>query len=85
MAGENLNIRPGITINMSAQNLVVAARQDIAINNVTLDAKDEVAVRSLRDAHIDNVELGADSLASLKARRDLNVDETLSKRMFPGL
>ena len=33
MAGENLNIRPSITINMSAQNLVVAARQDITINN----------------------------------------------------
>ena len=57
MAGENLNIRPGITINMNAQNLVVAARQDITINNVNLDAKDEVAVRSLRDAHIDNVEV----------------------------
>lgn len=80
MAGENLNIRPGITINMNAQNLVVAARQDITINNVNLDAKDEVAVRSLRDAHIDNVEVGADSLASLKARRDLNVDGLTFKR-----
>jgi len=80
MAGENLNIRPGISINMNAQNLVVAARQDININSVNIDAKDEVSVRSLRDAHINNLEVGADSLATLKARRDLNVDGLTFKR-----
>ena len=74
MAGESLNLRPGIEINMNAQNLVVASRQDIDVSSVKLNSQDEVVVRSLRDANINNVDVGADSLAILKARRNLNVD-----------
>ena len=44
MAGESLNLRPGIEINMNAQNLVVASRQDIDVSSVKLNAQDEVVV-----------------------------------------
>jgi hypothetical protein len=73
-AGGNLNARPGIEVNLLSQNLVVATRQDLAINDVALHAKDEVSVRGLRDVTINKLKIGADSLATLKARRDLNVD-----------
>jgi hypothetical protein len=74
MAGGNLNARPGIEVNLLSQNLVVATRQDLAINDVALHAKDEVSVRGVRDVTINKLKIGADSLVTLKARRDLNVD-----------
>ena len=48
-SGESIEVSAGSTLKSALSNLVVSSREDILLNDATLESAREVAVRSLRD------------------------------------
>ncbi|NBQ26313.1 MAG: hypothetical protein EBU26_19040, partial [Verrucomicrobia bacterium] len=80
MAGEDLLIREGSTLESATSDLIISTRQDLLLKQVELNMREEVAIRGMRDVELNHVTLGADARAVIKARRDLNVDGLYFKR-----
>ncbi|MDG1326593.1 MAG: FecR domain-containing protein [Opitutales bacterium] len=74
MSGGKMNLKQGITLQSATSDLLISSREDLELNQVTLEVADEVAVRGLKDVQLNNVTMGANLLATVKARRNLNVD-----------
>ena len=80
MSAGDITLNQGVTFKSATSDLVLAARNNLLLKQVSLDAAREVAVRGLRDVSINDVSIGADLLATIKARRDLDVDGLIFKR-----
>ena len=74
MSGGKINLKQGMTLKSATSDLIISSREDLQLEQVTLDVANEVAVRGLKDVHLNNVTMGANMKATLKARRNLNVD-----------
>ncbi len=74
MSGEMIDLKQGMTLKSATSDLVLSSRENLLLDQVTLDVGNEVAVRGLKDVEIKNVTMGANMQATLKARRNLNVD-----------
>ncbi len=80
MSGGDLTLGTGASLLSATSDLVLAARQNLLLSQVTLEAAREVAIRGLRDVSLRDVTIGAEALATIKARRDLDVDGLVFKR-----
>ena len=74
MSGGKVNLKKGISLQSATSDLLISSREDLQLDQVTLDVADEVAVRGLQDVQLNNVTMGANMQATVKARRNLNVD-----------
>lgn len=74
MSGGKMNLNKGMTLKSATSDLIIASREDLHLEHLTLDVANEMAVRGLKDVHLNNVTIGANMQATLKARRNLNVD-----------
>lgn len=74
MSGGKVNLKKGISLQSATSDLLISSREDLQLDQVTLDVADEVAVRGLKDVQLNNVTMGANMQATVKARRNLNVD-----------
>ena len=74
MSGGKLDLKQGMTLKSATSDLILSSREDLLLDQVTLDVGNEVAVRGLKDVQVNNVTMGANMQATLKARRNLNVD-----------
>jgi len=73
MTAGDLEISKGASLHSATSDLVIAARQDLLLEEVNLAAR-EVAIRGMRDVTLNEVKIDASMLATIKARRDLNVN-----------
>ena len=74
MSADKMNLKEGISLQSATSDLLISSREDLQLDQVTLDVADEVAVRGLQDVQLNNVTMGANMQATVKARRNLNVD-----------
>ena len=74
MSAGAMEFAPGMSLSSATSDLVIASRQDLKIEQVTIQMAKEIAVRGMRDVSIQGVTLGTDALARIKARRNLEVD-----------
>ena len=74
MSGEKIDLKQGMTLKSATSDLVLSSRENMLIDQVTLDVGNEVAVRGLKDVDIKNATMGANMKATVKARQNLNVD-----------
>ena len=74
MSAGDFEISKGSTLHSATSDLVIAARQDLLLEEVNLGAAREVTIRGMRDVELNQVEIDASMLATIKARRDLNVN-----------
>ena len=74
MSADKMNLKEGISLQSATSDLLISSREDLQLDQVTLDVADEVAVRGLKDVQLNNVTMGANMQATVKARRNLNVD-----------
>ena len=74
MSADKMNLKKGISLQSATSDLLISSREDLQLDQVTLDVADEVAVRGLQDVQLNNVTMGANMQATVKARRNLNVD-----------
>ena len=74
MSAGDFEISKGSTLHSATSDLVIAARQDLLLEEVILRTPQEVAIRGMRDVTLNQVEIDASTLATIKARRDLNVN-----------
>ena len=73
MSAGDFEISKGASLHSATSDLVIAARQDLLLEEVNLAAR-EVAIRGMRDVTLNEVKIDASMLATIKARRDLNVN-----------
>jgi len=74
MSADKMNLKKGISLQSATSDLLISSREDLQLDQVTLDVADDVAVRGLKDVQLNNVTMGANMQATVKARRNLNVD-----------
>ena len=74
MSGEKIDLKQGMTLKSATSDLVLSSRENMLLDQTTLDVGNEVAVRGLKDVEIKNATIGANMKATLKARQNLNVD-----------
>ena len=72
-AGE-ISHNQGANIQSATSDLVLATRQNLLLQQISLDAANEVSIRGLRDVSLKDIAIGADILAVVKARNDLDID-----------
>ena len=74
MSAGTVNLKQGTSLKSATSDLIISSRDDLQMDQITLDVADEVAVRGLKDVQLNNVTMGANMQATIKARRNLNVD-----------
>ena len=74
MSADKMNLKEGISLQSATSDLLISSREDLQLDQVTLDVADDVAIRGLKDVQLNNVTMGANMQATVKARRNLNVD-----------
>ena len=65
MSGENLDLKQGMTLKSATSDLVLSSRENMLLDQTTLDVGNEVAVRGLKDVEIKNATMGANMKATL--------------------
>jgi hypothetical protein len=80
MSAGDLTLNQGVSFKSATSDLLLAARNNLLLHQVSLNAAREVAVRGLKDVSLNDVSIGADLLITIKARRDLDVDGLIFKR-----
>lgn len=73
MSSNSFSNNPGVTVKTATKDLVIAARENLTLSQIHLEAVDNVAIRGIRDVNLNQVHIKADVLATIKAKRDLNV------------
>ena len=54
-----IDLKQGMTLKSATSDLVLSSRENMLIDQVTLDVENEVAVRGLKDVDIKNATMGA--------------------------
>ena len=85
VSGGTIQVGADTSIQSVVGDLVLSARQDILLQNASLESAREVAVRSLRDLQLNQVSIQASSLVRLKASGNLDVDGLQLSQSLPSL
>ena len=85
VSGGTIQVGADTSIQSVVGDLVLSARQDILLQNASLESAREVAVRSLRDLQFNQVSIQASSLVRLKASGNLDVDGLQLSQSLPSL
>ena len=85
VSGGTIQVGADTSIQSVVGDLVLSARQDILLQNASLESAREVAVRSLRDLQLNQVAIQASSLVRLKASGNLDVDGLQLSQSLPKL
>ena len=84
-SGESIEVSAGSNLKSALSNLVVSSREDILLNDATLESAREVAVRSLRDLSLQQSSILASDQIRLRASRNLDVDGLELSQSLPSL
>ena len=84
-SGGTIQVAAGTNLKSALSDLVVSVRQDILLQEVTLESAREVAIRSLRDLQIQQVSVNATDQVRLRASRNLDVDGLQLSQSLPNL
>ena len=85
VSGGTIQVGADTSIQSVVGDLVLSARQDILLQNASLESAREVAVRSLRDLQLNQVAIQASSLVRLKASGNLDVNGLQLSQSLPSL
>ena len=85
VSGGTIQVGADTSIQSVVGDLVLSARQNILLQNASLESAREVAVRSLRDLQLNQVSIQASSLVRLKASGNLDVDGLQLSQSLPSL
>jgi hypothetical protein len=85
MSGGSIEIAQGTRLKSALASLVVSARDDILLDDVTFESSREVAIRSLRDLQLNQVTITAVDGVHLRASRNLDVDGLQLSQSLPSL
>ena len=85
VSGGTIQVGVDTSIQSVVGDLVLSARQDILLQNTSLESAREVAIRSLRDLQLNEVTIQASSLIHLKASGYLDVDGLQLSQSLPSL
>ena len=85
VSGGTIQVGVDTSIQSVVGDLVLSARQDILLQNTSLESAREVAIRSLRDLQLNEVTIQASSLVHLKASGYLDVDGLQLSQSLPSL
>ena len=85
ISGGTIQVGADTSIQSVMGDLVLSARQDILLQNASLESAREVAVRSLRDLQLNQVAIQTSSLVRLKASGNLDVDGLQLSQSLPSL
>ena len=85
VSGGTIQVGVDTSIQSVVGDLVLSARQDILLQNTSLESAREVAIRSLRDLQLNEVTIQASSLVHLKSSGYLDVDGLQLSQSLPSL
>jgi hypothetical protein len=84
-SGGTIEVTAGTNLKSALSDLVVSVRQDILLQEVTLESAREVAIRSLRDLQLEQVSVNAADQVRFRANRNLDVDGLQLSQSLPKL
>ena len=84
-SGGTIEVTAGTNLKSALSDLVVSVRQDILLQEVTLESAREVAIRSLRDLQLQQVSVNAADQVRFRASRNLDVDGLQLSQSLPKL
>ena len=84
-SGGAIEVAKGTSIKSTLADLVISAREDVLMQEVSLESTREVALRSLRDLQLNQVTITAADLVHLRASRNLDVDGLQLSQSLPSL
>ena len=85
MSDGDIEIEKGGTLKSSSSDLLIATRQDLNMEDVTIDVSQRASLRSLRNVDLKNVTVSASSEAIVKARKNLNINGLTFRRDVPKI
>ena len=85
VSGGTIQVGADTSIQSVVGDLVLSARQNILLQNASLESAREVAVRSLRDLQLNQVSIQASFLVRFKASGYLDVDGLQLSQSLPSL
>ena len=71
----------GTNLKSTLSDMIVSAREDVLLNETTLESVREVAVRSLRDLQIEQLTINAPDRVHLRASRNLDINGSPSQSL----
>ncbi|MDG1139608.1 MAG: FecR family protein [Opitutales bacterium] len=84
-SGGTIEVAKGTSVKSTLSDLVIAAREDVLLQDVNLETVREVALRSLRDLNLNQVTINAPDRVHLRASRNLDVDGLQLSQSLPSL
>jgi hypothetical protein len=84
-SGGAIEVAKGTSIKSTLADLVISAREDVLMQEVSLESTREVALRSLRDLQLNQVTITAADQVHLRASRNLDVDGLQLSQSLPSL
>ena len=84
-SGGAIEVAKGTSIKSTLADLVISAREDVLMQEVSLESTREVALRSLRDLQLNQVSITAADRVHLRASRNLDVDGLQLSQSLPSL
>ncbi len=84
-SGGAIEVSAGTSVRSALSDLVVAAREDVLLQEVALESAREVAVRSLRDLQLAQVAITAADRVHLRASRNLEINGLELSQSLPSL
>ena len=74
VSGGAIEVSTGTNLKSTLSGMIVSAREDVLLNETTLESVREVAVRSLRDLQIEQLTINAPDRVHLRASRNLDIN-----------
>ena len=84
-SGGAIEVAQGTNVKSTLADLVISAREDVLMQEVSLESAREVALRSLRDLQLNQVTITAADRVHLRASRNLDVDGLQLSQSLPSL
>ena len=84
-SGGTIEVTAGTNLKSALSDLVVSVRQDILLQEVSLESARQVAIRSLRDLQIQQLSVNAADRVRFRASRNLDVDGLQLSQSLPNL
>ncbi|MEC8013917.1 MAG: FecR domain-containing protein [Verrucomicrobiota bacterium] len=85
VSGGAIEVSTGTNLKSTLSDMIVSAREDVLLNETTLESVREVAVRSLRDLQIEQLTINAPDRVHLRASRNLDVNGLELSQSLPRL
>lgn len=85
MSGDDFSPAAGGSITSKLDDLVIASRGNVLLNDSRLESVSEIAIRALADIDLQNVGIQADYRARIRAAQDLDVNGLEISQSLPSL